>query len=85
MSMSDKLDRIEQRNQENLRWIQSRLGGLFCERLLRYAIESGAIRSCLNCDHFKNEMCMASSTGPAKPPAEVIVFGCNGHSGEIPF
>lgn len=48
-------------------------------------LEEQVIRSCLNCDNFKeeDERCILA---PAYPlPAKVIVFGCPKWTGVVPF
>lgn len=80
----NRLASFTEQEQESLMWIQARLSGLFCPRLVMYAIESGAMRSCLNCNHFKDELCTFGNYNQ-KPPAKIILFGCNNHSSEIPF
>ncbi len=49
----------------------------------RLMVERGLIITCLNCEHFiGKEEC---SQFKAKPPAEVILFGCPGWDHRIPF
>lgn len=49
-------------------------------------IDEGWLRSCLNCDHFDKvkELCMFANYGQ-RPPAKIIVSGCENHSDLIPF
>jgi len=41
-------------------------------------------RSCLNCEHFDSglELCMLAN---ARPPAQVIVYGCQKWEADVPF
>lgn len=43
-----------------------------------------ATRTCLNCSRFDepNELCGKYG---GRPPARIIVLGCDGHEDEIPF
>lgn len=47
-------------------------------------MDEGWFRTCLNCEHFDEpkEWC---KVWKAKPPAKVIVIGCEEHSDTIPF
>lgn len=42
------------------------------------------VASCYNCESFNKdkEICLMCNQ---RPPAQVIVFGCDGWEGEIPF
>lgn len=48
------------------------------------ALRHGDLRSCVNCDHFNepDEVCALCA---ARPPAKVIVLGCDSWTEEIPF
>lgn len=52
--------------------------------LVEQWMNDGLYRSCLNCDHWDqvNEIC---TTFKERPPAKVIVCGCEHHIDEIPF
>lgn len=56
------------------------LGISFVELMVR----EGWFRSCLNCEFWqdKEEVCRKWKV---RPPAKVIVTGCEDHSDEIPF
>lgn len=53
------------------------------DKAIRAAIDS-ASKSCLNCIHFneKSELCGRCNQ---RPPARIIVLGCEQHEDEIPF
>lgn len=47
-------------------------------------VRSCTIHSCLNCDHFRNDLCNNFGQ-PQLPPPEVIVFGCLHWEVYVPF
>ena len=49
------------------------------------ALQSGCLRSCVNCEQFnkKTESCLIA--GDQHPPAMVIALGCDSWEQEIPF
>lgn len=52
------------------------------------AIRRGITRSCINCDHFKEEkgeICTAFPGYETRPPARVIALGCPSWVETIPF
>lgn len=58
--------------------------------LVEWALDQGLFRSCLNCQHWTGENPTAvpaesCSLFRARPPARIIVTGCDSHSDQIPF
>jgi hypothetical protein len=72
--------REKEREQERIRYKLMDL--IWRPELLELAIKGYFVRTCLNCDNFKNELCTLANQ---RPPAKIIVFGCDSHSDEIPF
>lgn len=52
------------------------------KRYQKHCVQNGAWHSCLNCDWWIGEQC---SFFEARPPAEVIVHGCEYWEQKIPF
>ena len=48
------------------------------------ALQRGLLRSCVNCIHFNKDETCALAPGQ-RPPAMVIVLGCNKWEDDIPF
>lgn len=67
------------------RWQEEgRIIGIFTELAQR----RGIIRSCINCDHFKEkegEICARFPGYEMRPPARVIALGCVSWVEVIPF
>jgi len=58
--------------------------------LTNHALAAGMFRSCLNCAFWNDESVTqhpetCRAFGNQRPPAKVIVTGCDGHSDEIPY
>lgn len=55
-------------------------------RLVEQWSDMGLYRTCVNCGNWnsKEELCRIA-VPPRRPPAKVIVVGCELHSDEIPF
>lgn len=58
--------------------------------IVEWGLDQGLFRSCLNCSHWTGENPVnvpAENCGlhRARPPARVIVTGCDDHSDIIPF
>lgn len=49
-----------------------------------FLMDNGYFTTCLNCDHWQDnpELCKKFNQ---RPPAKVIVVGCEEHSDSIPF
>ena len=49
-----------------------------------FLIHTGALLSCISCTHYcqQKELC---KKWQSKPPAKIIVIGCDSHSPDIPF
>jgi hypothetical protein len=61
----------------------------FAHQLTAYFLDMGLFRSCLNCEHWIKE---GAPLNPetcglykSRPPARIIVTGCESHSDNIPF
>ena len=52
--------------------------------VLQALLDRGAIRSCLNCDLWRDDPQICEKFGE-RPPAIVIVFGCESHLTDVPF
>jgi hypothetical protein len=63
--------------------------------IVDWAFDQGLFRSCLNCEHWNGEQAPGVTLnyppetcrkyGNMRPPARIIVTGCEGHSDNIPF
>lgn len=53
--------------------------------LVQHAFDTGMFRSCLNCAHWSGEPSEICNLFVARPPARVIVTGCDEHTDNIPF
>lgn len=60
------------------------LQSIIAEGLERIAKENHIYQSCVNCQNF-NEPAEICKLANQRPPARVIVFGCNMWDGGIPF
>lgn len=56
---------------------------VLAEKNHRFMVEKGVLSTCLTCRNWHKEDETCGSAG-ARPPAEVIVFGCNQWD-DIPF
>jgi len=45
----------------------------------------GAFRSCLNCEHWKEDDEVCRVAGFKRPPAKIIAYGCDAHKDVTPF
>lgn len=52
--------------------------------VLQALLDRGAIRSCLNCDNWRDDA-QQCALYKEMPPAIVIVFGCESHLADVPF
>lgn len=50
----------------------------------RKIVESGIWQSCLNCSNFESESEVCKIYNQ-KPPAYIVINGCEKHIGDIPF
>lgn len=52
--------------------------------MTRWMVEVGMFETCLNCDHWndRDEICTKFKM---RPPAKIIVCGCEFHESDIPF
>lgn len=80
-SMMTKQDIITEAHQGGMKDYFAKLLGVNIAETL---IECGLLRTCLNCDNWitGNETC---SLAGKRPPAKVIVTGCEKHTDIIPF
>lgn len=53
--------------------------------IIRAIDDGNIIRSCINCNHFREADEVCTMYGNQRPPARIIARGCDGHSKEIPF
>jgi hypothetical protein len=58
--------------------------------IVEWALDQGLFRSCLNCEHWTGETPQYEPPEHcrkfrARPPARIIVTGCDEHSDNIPF
>lgn len=51
-------------------------------KLHRFLSRQGAVSTCLNCLHWREEQCSLAS---AVPPPQVLVFGCSAWDNTLPF
>jgi hypothetical protein len=58
--------------------------GLLATEFIRWLSERGMFETCLNCDNWndRDEICTKFKE---RPPAKVIVCGCEHHESDIPF
>ena len=63
--------------------------------IVEWALDQGLFRSCLNCEHWNGEQAPGVTLnyppetcrkhGNQRPPARIIVTGCDDHSDNIPY
>lgn len=54
------------------------------DAVLKALLDRGAVRSCLNCDNWRDDA-QQCELYKEIPPAVVIVFGCDAHLADVPF
>lgn len=55
------------------------------KNLMEGFYDAGMFRNCCNCDNWNEKAETCQVAGGKRPPAKVIVVGCEQHSAIIPF